>query len=304
MATVRRAVAFGAACLALTTTWSAAAEARSAGAPTAVRSVWTLTTPGGGSMTSSSGSAPGAVAGPLVQVHRRALVTFRVAQPVTPPPLTFSLPAGAGRYAAYFFPETREGLAALRDPASSEHWPAVVMFGAALGLPTLYPHHRYQLAVATDRPAAVRMPVPMRILSVRQTSFPVRVMIHPVQPAVDPAPAFTVSLPTGQGQGGFNAAAVALDWNDDRDLIGAGGGSACLSRRSTPDCSDSASNAGYFEHTSSGGPGARPAQSVYGVGYDRPIFAPYLDADGWHAPTGFDAATVFGFGMTVSTTSP
>src|SRR4051794_37051593 len=215
MATVRRAVAFGAGCLALTTmTWPAAAEPQSAGARTAVRSVWTLTTSGGRSTTTtSSGSAPGAAAaGPIVQVDRRALITFRVAKTVTPPPLTFSLPADAGRYAAFFFPKTREGLAALRDPASSEHWPAVVMFGAALDLPTLYPHHRYQLAVATDRPAPVRMPVPMRILSVRHTRlFPVTVMIQPIQLSVDPAPALAVSLPTGQGDGGFNAVALALD---------------------------------------------------------------------------------------------
>src|SRR5436305_6183150 len=122
MHTVRRAVALGAGCLALTTmTWSAAADPQPASARTAVRSVWKLTTADGRSITSSYGSAPGAAAaGPIVHVDRRALITFRVAKTVTPPPLTYSLPADAGRYAAFFFPKTREGVAALRDPASSE----------------------------------------------------------------------------------------------------------------------------------------------------------------------------------------
>jgi hypothetical protein len=235
-----------------------------------------------------------AAAPPMVALPRRARVLFTVPRKVLLLPFEFGLPAAAGRYLAFYFPDAGEGWAAVPDAASVRHWPATLEFGGG-GFTNLYPHHTYTMFVALDHAATVQMPIAMHVVRVRPSDFSADVVIHPVALATSSVVAADWAAdPVGRYQ--LSTTAIALDWHVDSAPVEVRRGDACHSLSPLPSCSPG-NNLSYFSETSELGV-AGPRQVVMGEGYAQPEPSAYISGYAANVPAPFDAATLYGFGMT------
>ena len=230
---------------------------------------------------------------PALALPRRARVTFTVPRKTLLLPLFLSLPPGAGRYAAFYFPESAQGWALMPDTGSTRHWPAVVDLGDG-GFATLYPHHVYTVFVALDRAARIQMPVSMHVVKVSAVAFAADVVVHQVT-LQTPVSFATVDWTADTvGRYELSTTAVALDWDNNPAPINDTQGDACHSSTQLPSCSggDTVTYTRWTEELGGG-----PEQIVMGEGYDRPEPAAYISGYASNLPAPFNAATLYGFGL-------
>ena len=262
----------------------------SAGSARVVQRV-TITTPAGRAGADSSQTSS-AQPPPLLKLSRRSRVTFTVAHDTIMFPLFLDAPTEAGRFVAFYLPATGDGLAIVPDAGSVRHWPAVLSFGDG-GFTKLTPHHTYTMLVAMDHAATVRMPMPMHVVSVHASAFAADVVIHPIALA---APGVAAVDWTADPIGRFHLSttAIALDWNSDPSPVADMQGDACHSSSPVVSCAQSSSS--YLTETIELG-GSNARRVIFGEGYDRPAAMAYISGYAANAPTPFDAATLYGFGM-------
>ena len=251
-----------------------------------------VTTPHG-QLVANSAPSVRAVAPPLLALPQRSPVVFTVPRKTMALPFYVDLPASAGRYLAFYLPETGQGWAVVPDAGSIRHWPAVLEFGGG-GFSVLYPHRTYTMLVALDRAAKVRMPMSMHVVKVRPATFAADVVTHPIAMATGPSVAAADWTADAVSRYPLSTTAIALDWHSDSSPIETQQGGACHSLTVAALCSGG--DLSYFGETMEFGSGSA-RQVVMGEGYDQPVQASYISGYALTLPTPFDAATLYGFGM-------
>jgi hypothetical protein len=244
----------------------------------------------------ASGGASESTAPPTLKLSTRSRVWFTVARKTLPLPFFSSMPRGAGRYAAFYFPDVEQGWALMPDAGSTLHWPAVLPFGSGFGFVPLLPGRVYSVDVAVEHRTRVQMPFPMHVVKVRPASFKVTAVIHPVSMATPVSVAVADSATDSLGNLPLSTTAIAVDWKSDAAPVEDDSGDACPSASQTMSCSGSA-NLSYTEGTQELGPAGGPHQEVMGEAFDSPDAAPYISAYAVCVPTPLNAATIYGFAM-------
>lgn len=233
---------------------------------------------------------------PTLNLPTRSRVWFTVARRTTPDPFFTSMPRGAGRYLAFYFPDLEQGWALMPDAGSIRRWPAVLPFGSGFGFVPLLPGRVYSVVVAVEHPTRVQMPFPMHVVKVRPASFKVTAVIHRLALPAPASVAVVGSAADSLGRLPLSTTAIAVDWDSDVAPAEENSGDACPSTSQTMSCSGTA-NLLYTEDTQEIGPAGGPHQAVTGEAFDIPNPAAYISAYATAVPSPFNAATIFGFAM-------
>lgn len=238
--------------------------------------------------------SPGHATGPhSIDAPRRAVVTFTVAHKTFPFFGFPSLPAAAGRYYAYYVLGVGFGETLLPDPGSVMHWPAELPLSGGGLLAELRPGVTYRMLIALDRAATVALPFPMHVVSVRQTSFPVRVVNAPIDLKLPAAPAVTGSTADRLGELPLSATAIGIDLTTNPSPVSSSSGDACPTDSGSTKCRGN-SHMAFFSDTQEFG-GSSPEQVVFGEDYQKPVQAAAVSGNAYHAPIPFESARLFGF---------